>query len=506
MRRGMKMIATAAVATVVGISAANGAIQTYSSATMEGGVGIDHAGFGFFQFDPGQWDTGLDANPRFGNGPGAGGGEFSFSGSDGAFHQQTNTVLGQGFSGKSTDHAAFFLMDYNPAPPDRSFGSFWFGGVGNDQGAYPKLGGVDVAETAVLMYVDVIAPVGKPMRFAVESDYNGNNNGRRYNFTGTGTWQTVGGLMSASESYGNFNKADPQLGVLVSFGQGNEITVVDNGSDPTYMPSVTVDNLTMTVAQASWTGTTGGNWGNNANWNILAPDGANATAVFGPSAAAQNINMEFDHFVGTLQLDSANSYTFAGAGTLALRGIASGTFTGSAAINAVAGSHTISAPLDLYSNTTVTVGQAGATVTASNLNPSTIGITKAGPGTLAVNNVQATSLTVNAGTVSVIANGSNTGTSRVSTLTLAGGATPTASLDLKDNDLIVTSGTYAAITNAISKARNGGAWNQPGLTSSTAAAAVPKNKTLGTLTGAEFHTPHGAGATFDGFTVANSDV
>ena len=63
MRRGMKMIATAAVATVVGISAANGAIQTYSSATMVGGVGIDHPGFGFFQYDPGQWDTGLDLAP-----------------------------------------------------------------------------------------------------------------------------------------------------------------------------------------------------------------------------------------------------------------------------------------------------------------------------------------------------------------------------------------------------------------------------------------------------------
>jgi hypothetical protein len=30
---------------------------------------------------------------------------------------------------------------------------------------------------------------------------------------------------------------------------------------------------------------------------------------------------------------------------------------------------------------------------------------------------------------------------------------------------------------------------------------VPKNKTLGTVTGAQFHTAQGAGAQFDGFAV-----
>jgi hypothetical protein len=73
MRRPTSGVAIAAAVAVasLGISTlAPGAIQTYSAASMEGGVGIDHVGFGFFQFDPGLWDTGLDANPRFGHAAG----------------------------------------------------------------------------------------------------------------------------------------------------------------------------------------------------------------------------------------------------------------------------------------------------------------------------------------------------------------------------------------------------------------------------------------------------
>ena len=492
-------LAVAAATTAIGIStAAFGAIQTYSAASGEGGVGIDHPGFGFFQFDPGLWDTGLDTHQRFGHTAGQGDGEFSFSGSDGAFHQETRAELGTGITGRSTDHAAFFLMDYNPAPPDRSFGNFWFGGVGNDLGAFPKVAGVPVAFTDVLMYADVIAPAGKPMRFAMESNFTNTNNGRRFDFTGTGTWQTVGGVMSTANAIGTFDLNDPQIAAVLSFGQGNEITVVDDGTNPANIPTMRADNLTMTIREASWTGTTGGNWGDNTKWNIIAPDGANATAIFGGSSA-QTINMEFDHFIGNLQLNNAAGYTFSGTGTLALRGIALGTFTNTATLNSQAGSHTISAPVDLYSPTTVNVAVAGTTTTLSNLQASNVGITKTGPGTLAVNNVRAASLAVNGGTVSVIANGTNTGTSRLGTLSITG-----ASVDLKDNDLILTDGTYAATAALIASARAGGSWNGNGLTSSSAAAATPKNKTLGTVTGAQYLST--GQTSFDGFSVNASDI
>jgi hypothetical protein len=80
-------------------------------------------------------------------------------------------------------------------------------------------------------------------------------------------------------------------------------------------------------------------------------------------------------------------------------------------------------------------------------------------------------------------------------------------IDLNDNDLQVTGGnTYAQIRAQIVSARAGGSWTGSGLTSSAAKIANPKNKTLGVITGQQFHTAQGAAATFDGSTVADSDV
>ncbi|CAN5674210.1 hypothetical protein BH09PLA1_BH09PLA1_11900 [soil metagenome] len=115
---------------------------------------------------------------------------------------------------------------------------------------------------------------------------------------------------------------------------------------------------------------------------------------------------------------------------------------------------------------------------------------------------------VNAGaTLVVTPNGTNAGTSRIGgSLTIAGGATRTATLDLNDNDLIATSNSYAQISNAIRSARTGGTWTGMGLTSTTARNALPKITGLGAITGAQFHAAAGAGALFDGVAVANSDV
>jgi hypothetical protein len=64
---------------------------------------------------------------------------------------------------------------------------------------------------------------------------------------------------------------------------------------------------------------------------------------------------------------------------------------------------------------------------------------------------------------------------------------------------------YGNLATAISFARHGGLWDRPGLSSSAAAASTPKNKTLGTVTGAEYHTA-APGAQFDGLTVADTDL
>ncbi|MBC8108506.1 MAG: hypothetical protein H7Z14_18115, partial [Anaerolineae bacterium] len=109
-------------------------------------------------------------------------------------------------------------------------------------------------------------------------------------------------------------------------------------------------------------------------------------------------------------------------------------------------------------------------------------------------------LSVSSGTLALSVDGSSASTSRVGTLSIAAGAT----MDLVDNDLIATNTSVATIQSAISNARNGGAWNQTGLTSSAARNATPKNKTLGVLKGSEYIGV--AGTNFDGYNVGSNDT
>ncbi len=112
---------------------------------------------------------------------------------------------------------------------------------------------------------------------------------------------------------------------------------------------------------------------------------------------------------------------------------------------------------------TTTVTTAGASLTASSIRQSTLAI---GAGN----------------TVTVAANGTNAGVSRVSNLSIAGGATPTGKLDLKDNDLIVGSANLSSalaahqlVNDQVEFAFNNFAWDQLGLTSSTVQSDINVN-------------------------------
>jgi hypothetical protein len=90
----------------------------------------------------------------------------------------------------------------------------------------------------------------------------------------------------------------------------------------------------------------------------------------------------------------------------------------------------------------------------------------------------------------------------------AGTLSMTASgvIDLNDNDAIFRSTPLTTVQARIASARNGGAWNAPGITSTAAKNANPKNTTLGALTGTEYKSALGPAATFNGRAVANTDV
>ena len=474
-------IAAAVTATCLTIGVSRGAVQTYSSVVFAPNTGADHPGFGFYQADF-AWDDGLS-------------GEFEFAGSDGAFQMACYAFGGGGVTGRANDHAAYFSMDYNPNPPTRSFGSFWFGGVGNDIGPLPS-----TSYGQVLAYADVLTPLGTPFEFRTESDYNGQGNGFKFAGIGAGTWQTVGGVVSGATFFGNINVNDPQLASLVAFGQnGNEISAVDSGPQTPWMR---VDNLTLTIAAASWNSTGGGNWSDNSKWSPVAPDGANATATFGNTVTAPStITVDGQRFAGQLQINSGQSYTFAGTGSASLNIRVVGAGTNGIVTVGDLGSHTISAPLELWNNTTVNVLLAGSSLSVTNVLDVHDGatVTKSGAGTFNVPNVRATGLIVNGGTVHVLANGNDAGTSKVGTLSIDAGA----SLDLHDNDLVVVGGNATAIGALVAQARNGGAWNAPGLTSSAARANATTG--LGVLTGAEYNSVGGTGS-FSGQSYGSGDV
>src|SRR5438270_12615554 len=133
-----------------------------------------------------------------------------------------------------------------------------------------------------------------------------------------------------------------------------------------------------------------------------------------------------------MTFDNSNRYTIAGSGA---NHLTMQTSSGPATITVSSGSHTIAAPITLMSDLSVAVTPAASILTMSgDLTATGKSVTKDGNGTAELKNVRASNLTINAGTVSVLNNGTSTGTSVLSGApTIAG----SAKLDLTNNSLIV---------------------------------------------------------------------
>lgn len=238
-----------------------------------------------------------------------------------------------------------------------------------------------------------------------------------------------------------------------------------------------------------WTVNGSGNWSTGSNWTDSTqgggtPNTAGYTAYFGSSATSYNLNtgaattanitvpaitvtLTSPMTLGMLAFDnSTTSYTLAGS-EISLQGYndADGNV---AAIYLNSGSHTVSAPLILLNDTTATVAQANSALTLSNLQPSAVSITKAGPGKLLVNAVDASALSITAGTLQMVSNDTASGVSSVGSLSVAAGAT----LDITNNSVTVNyvgNSPMAALSADIAAAYDSGKWDMPGIISSTAA-------------------------------------
>jgi hypothetical protein len=144
-------------------------------------------------------------------------------------------------------------------------------------------------------------------------------------------------------------------------------------------------------------------------------------------------------------------------------------------------------PVMLADDTVVSVSPAAGSLSITGaFSASAVNLTKAGLGTLILSNLRAAGLSINSGTVAIAPGGTPASTSVLSTLSIDGGATPTAKLDLNNNAAIVNyTGTSPAATirQQILAGRGGPglgkSWNGQGITSSAAAAAEPESRSVG---------------------------
>ncbi len=293
--------------------------------------------------------------------------------------------------------------------------------------------------------------------------------------------------------------------VSMTAGLGEAYTSTEIGPDGTVYA---INNATLFAVGAipsSWLHDADGDWSTKENWSVgLSPSGFGATANFlGAISTDRTVTLDGPQIVGTINFNSANRYTISGASTLTID-----TPMGDGAINVIAGSHTIATPVVVNRNTTITVSQAADTLRMSGgiSGADAIGVTKAGAGLLQLSTIRVGTLTINAGGVQLVVDGSAGGASRLNSLAING----TSSLDLTNNKLIVTSASvgswngsnYDGVSGLIASGRNGGAWNGGGIVTSQTAAQSPSFlTTLAVATAGEVNK-----TTFGGLSVSSTDV
>jgi hypothetical protein len=244
--------------------------------------------------------------------------------------------------------------------------------------------------------------------------------------------------------------------------------------------------LAPAIVTSAWTLDGDGNWSAAGNWNAGVPNAGVAAAVFGSvNSAPRTVTVDAPVTVGRIDFASPQAYTIAGTRVLTLDSA-----SGVAQINVSGGKHTISATLSLADSTQITVSPASSSLSiAGELDASGEKLTKIGPGTLTVKNIRAAGLTLSGGTLAIAPNGSAASVSVVGALTIAGGGTPRAKLDLANNSVVIDyTGTSPAATvrQQILAGRGGSglgaAWTGQGISSGTVATAnavEPESRSIG---------------------------
>jgi hypothetical protein len=297
-----------------------------------------------------------------------------------------------------------------------------------------------------------------------------------------------------------------------SWGELGYATRVSSYQD--FITSATDRQAVFVPARGAWNIDGSGNWSTAANWTTGVPNGVGSPAVFGAVITSlQAVSVDIPVTVGRIRFDNSHRYLIFGDGPITLDAA-----SGDAQIDVAAGNHMITAPMTFADNAVITVTPASSNLTlTSALSGNGVSITKAGQGTLTLNNLRALGLSVNEGTVAI---GADVGPPDANTsviigsLTIAGDAAPSAKLDLANNAAIINytgNSPVQTIRQQILAGRGGpglGAmWNGQGITSSTAAAANAadaESRSVGFAENAAM--PLGPLATFHGQPVDDTSI
>jgi len=205
----------------------------------------------------------------------------------------------------------------------------------------------------------------------------------------------------------------------------SHFTIANPGAFPTLVATLFNDTANQDIVlhlepgivggAVEWNVDANGSWGVGGNWlPTNVPDGDTAIAnMFGKITAPRTVTLDGNRTVAQLNFNNANSYTIA-SGT-------GGTLTVKGQINLTGGSHAITAPVAIGSNTTVNgpgalAATGGFSIGAGNT------LTKTGIGTLSIGGAQGhgvgSALTVDRGVVNLNSNAGTTGSAAGSNLSV----------------------------------------------------------------------------------------
>jgi hypothetical protein len=288
--------------------------------------------------------------------------------------------------------AISFVLSGNadPGTDDTSIQLFQLSGVNNQgtpQSSY-QLGGVGGQEIG-----SELLGGGQGLSFTFAGAANSMI--AEFDFTGTDKVEIQGGQTYAIELWNNNNGPTIFAGRTVSQayqgGQAYSLSdpagQVDMSSEPrTAINAVGARNLKFAVypyhveGPSTWAATGGGSWNAIYNWSNGVPNDPTQTASFdGINTSPATVTLDGDKTVNSVSFNSVNSYTIApgSGGSLILNA-----GPALAAITALAGTHTISAPIVLDSSVIIEAAGSDGSLNISGNISGTNGLTTQGTGNI----------------------------------------------------------------------------------------------------------------------------